>query len=118
LFGNTHGTTVHAAVVVAEVTAENRKYGQRIGKVYDSLCTQTNTHNVNKGVRLALLPEGTEITCEKCLRRMQERETPEWQEKQAKFEAYLAELKTKREQEQGLQKFSEQLHADLFGAQQ
>lgn len=86
------GNKVHAAVVVAEVTEANRKYGQRIGKVYQSVCTQTNTHNVNKSVRLALLPTGTEITCEKCLRRMQERETPEWQEKQSKFEAYLAEL--------------------------
>lgn len=87
------GSKVHAAIVTGEVTAENRKYGQRIGKVYTSVCTLTNTHIVSKPVATRLLPEGTEITCEKCLRRMQERETPEWQEKQAKWEAYLASIK-------------------------
>jgi hypothetical protein len=87
------GHKVHAGVVVREITKENRKYGQKVGKVYDSLCTLTNTHNINKSVKLFLLPEGTEITCEMC----------------------LARIAKEQEQEQGLQKFSEKLYASLFG---
>lgn len=69
------GTKVHAGIVTGEVTAENRKFGQRIGKTYRSLCTLTNTHIVSRDIKLFLLPEGTEITCEACLRKIAKRES-------------------------------------------
>lgn len=68
------GKEVHAGVVVGEITKENRQYGQKIGKVYRSLCTLTNTHNVNKNVALYLLPAGTAITCAMCLSRIANRQ--------------------------------------------
>jgi hypothetical protein len=40
--------------------------------VYAELCTVVNTHYINRPVGVALLPAGTEITCEKCLRFMAE----------------------------------------------
>ena len=66
------GKKVHAAVVTGEITKENRKFGQHIGKTYRAVCTLTNTHIVSKPVQIYLLPEGTEITCEHCLRQMAE----------------------------------------------
>ena len=71
------GNKVHAGVVVGEVTQENRRYGERVGKIYRSVCTLTNTHIVSRPVRVGLLPEGTPITCEHCLRRIQQQEAAE-----------------------------------------
>jgi len=76
------GTKVHAALVTGEVTKENRKYGQRLGKLYRGLCTLTNTHNVNQPVRGALLPQGTPITCVNCLRKIKQQEEKEAEQKE------------------------------------
>lgn len=67
------GKKVHAAIVTGEVTWENRKFGEKVGKTYRALCTLTNTHIVSRPVKIFLLPEDTEITCEFCLRKIAER---------------------------------------------
>lgn len=91
-----NGNKVHAGEVVSEITKENRKFGQKVGKVYRSICTLTNTHNINKNVNLYLLPEGTKITCEMC----------------------LARIAKEQEQERGLEQFSEKLYAGIFGTEE
>lgn len=67
------GKEVHAGE--ATVTGKRRIAGTEIEiKTYRSICASVNSHDVNSRPGTVAMPEGTEVTCKKCLARIKQRQ--------------------------------------------
>ncbi len=69
------GKEVHAGE--ATVTGTRHIGGKEVEiKTYRSICSVVNSHRINNHPAAMALPEGTPVTCKKCLDRMKRQEPP------------------------------------------